>query len=247
MVKAVTAEGYLRFVPLGNWWPQVLLSGTVRVRGSRGEVRGVIGSKPPHFLREKERKELMAVEDMFIDIAAGSRDGAAAFGVAPGDPVVPDVAPSAVAGGEVIMGKALDDRVGVMAVIEAAKELARADHPNTVYAVGTVQEEVGARGARTAARMLHPDVCLVLEGTPADDWPGHAGELTQGALGRGPQIRMFDPSMIGNRPLINLALAEAEAARAKEAGSTDAAGVSTPAPNCTGVWRFIAAASSTAG
>ena len=144
MVKTITTEGYLRFVPLGSWWTQVLLSGGVRIKGRLGEVRGVIGSKPPHFLKERERKELLPIEEMFIDIAAGSREGVAAMGIAPGDPVVPDITPTPLRDGEIMMGKAWDDRVGLMAVIEMARRLARVEHPNTVLAVGTAQEELGA-------------------------------------------------------------------------------------------------------
>ena len=193
----------------------------------RSEVRGVIGSRPPHFVREEERNRLLPIEEMFIDIGAGSRAGAAEMGINPGDPAVPDVAPASIAGGEIFMGKALDDRVGVLTVLEVAKRSARTDHPNTILAVRTVQEEIGARGARTAAQMLHPDLCLVIEGTPADDFPGLARELVQGGLGLGPQIRLFDPSMVGNRPLIDLAAAEARSlglpyqVTVRENGGTD--------------------------
>jgi endoglucanase len=227
MIKAVTAEGYLRFVPLGSLWPQVLLSGAVRIRGKLGDVRGVIGAKPPHFQQEKERRELVAVEDMFIDIAAGSSERVKRMGIGPGDPAVPDIAPVVVADGEVMLGKALDCRVGLLAVIETARRLKAAGHPRTLLAAGTAQEEIGARGGKTVAQMLHPDVCLVIEGTPADDGPGFVKHTPQGALGNGPQIRMYDPSMIGNRALIELAVATAEQlglpyqVTVREGGGTD--------------------------
>ena len=227
MIKAVTPEGYLRFVPLGTWWSQVLLSGMVRVRGRKGEVRGVIGSKPPHFFKENEGRTLMPMEDMFIDVAAGSREEVAALGLGPGDPAVPDISPVQMASGAVLMGKALDDRVGILAISETARHLAGSGHPNALFAVGTVQEEIGGRGARTAAQMLKPDVCLVVEGTPADDSPGFAREMSQGVLGHGPQIRIFDPSMIANRPLVEMAIDAAVSAglpyqiAVREGGGTD--------------------------
>ena len=226
MVRAVTADGFLRFLPLGAWWSQVLPATPVRIRGRSGEVRGVIGSKPPHFLRAEERQKPLPIEEMFIDVGASSSAAAAALGLGPGAVAVPDAAPAALAGG-VVMGKALDDRVGVLAAIEVVKRLAAEGHPNTLFAVGTVQEEIGGRGARTAAQMLHPDVCLVLEGAPADDVAGATREYIQGGLGRGPQIRIFDPSMIGNRRLVELACEEAEARgfspqlAVREAGATD--------------------------
>ncbi|NLG85037.1 MAG: M42 family metallopeptidase [Firmicutes bacterium] len=226
MVKAVTAEGYLRFLPLGAWWEAVLPGTPVRLKGRTGEVRGVIGSRPPHFLRTEERRRPLAFEEMFIDVGAGSLAAAKAMGLEAGVMAVPDVSPEVLAGG-VVRGKALDDRVGVAALLAVAKRLAAESHPNTILVVGTVQEEIGGRGGRTAAQMLHPDVCLVLEGTPADDLPGTASELVQGGLGRGPQIRIFDPSMIGNRRLIEMVREEAETRgipyqlAVRETGGTD--------------------------
>ncbi|MGQ9780555.1 MAG: M42 family metallopeptidase [Bacillota bacterium] len=226
MVKSITADGYLRFLPLGAWWEQVSPGTPARIKGRAGEVRGIIGSRPPHFLRAEERRRPLAVEEMFIDVGAASVSAAAAMGLSPGVTAVPETMPTALPGG-LIAAKALDDRVGVLAVMEVAARLAVEGHPNTLLAVGTVQEEIGGRGARTAAQMLHPDVCLVIEGTPADDLPGTASDAVQGGLGRGPQIRVFDPSMLGNRRLIELACEEAQTRgipyqlAVRETGATD--------------------------
>lgn len=227
LVRAVTDRGFLRFVPLGGWWPPVLLGSAVRIRGRGGEIRGVVGAKPPHFLRDEEKRKVVPMEEMCIDIGATSREEASARGIGPGDPAVPDVSPSLADDGRIFIGKALDDRIGVAALLEATAHLAAAGHPNTILAVGTVQEEIGARGARTSVRLLQPDVCLVIEGTPADDGPGSAGETVQGGLGRGPQIRIYDPSMLANRPLVDLAATTARElglpyqTAVRESGGTD--------------------------
>ena len=103
------------------------------------------------------------------------------------------------------MGKAFDNRAGLSVMIEAFKKLCREGHPNTLIAAATVQEEVGTRGARTAGVAMQPDCVIVLEGPPADDTPGFAVTDSQGALGGGVQIRLFDPTAITNPRLAALA------------------------------------------
>jgi len=101
------------------------------------------------------------------------------------------------------------------------------DHPNTVIGVGAVQEELGSRGAGTASELTRPDVAIVLEGTPADDLPGQSDR--QGALGRGPQVRLFDPTAVPNRRLVQFVREVARDAgvavqlAVRRTGGTDAA------------------------
>ncbi|HXV76877.1 MAG TPA: M20/M25/M40 family metallo-hydrolase, partial [Candidatus Polarisedimenticolaceae bacterium] len=123
-------------------------------------------------------------------------------GVRPGDPIVPHAEFRAMAIDGVVSGKAFDDRVGVALMCQAMSELAEREHPNTVIGVGAVQEELGARGAGTAAELARPDLALVLECTPADDLP--PDKSPQAALGRGPQIRHYDPTAVSNRRLVRL-------------------------------------------
>ena len=104
------------------------------------------------------------------------------------------------------MAKAFDNRVGMAGVIQAGQALAGANHPNRLILCGTVQEELGLRGAKTAAAMTKPDVAIVLEGPPADDAPGFSRADCQGRLGGGVQIRMFDPSAVGNPRFARLAI-----------------------------------------
>lgn len=236
LVKAVTAEGYLRCVPLGGIWPPVMLGGAFRIKGRRGEVRGVLGAKPPHFMKEEERRQTPQWEGLYIDAGARTGEDALALGLVPGSPAVPDIQPALLPGTGIIMGKALDDRTGVQAIVETARRMAGEKRPGALLVVGTTQEEIGARGARTAASLLHPDVCLVVEGTPADDFPSFPREQAQGVLGRGPQIRIYDPSMIANRALVELAVSEAEDLKipyqtaVRDGGGTDGGAVHLHGP-----------------
>ncbi|MGI8604029.1 MAG: M42 family metallopeptidase [Verrucomicrobiales bacterium] len=206
LVQTITESGFLKIVPLGGWWTQTLLAHRVRVKTHIGrEVRGVIASTPPHFLSEADRNKVLTIEQLSIDIGASSRAQAEdEFAVRPGDPIVPDVTMTRLADRHLLMGKAFDNRAGLGVVIQAFRQLAGTEHlPNTVSAVGTVQEEIGCRGAMTAATLARPDVALILEGTPADDTPGCGSDGSQGAIGKGPQIRVMDPSALMNRRLVD--------------------------------------------
>jgi len=202
IVRYVTSDGFIKFHPLGGWWSHVLMAQKVVVKTSKGDIPGVIGAKPPHHLSAREREKLVELADMFIDV--GTRDKSQAeqeFGITPGDHIVPATRFAHMADTRLVSGKAFDDRVGVALMIDALRYFADKKHSNTLYGVGTTQEEVGMRGADTAVDMVNPDIAIVLEGTPADDMPGVNKEEAQGIIGYGPQIRLFDPTMITNRTL----------------------------------------------
>jgi len=202
IVRYVTSDGFVKFHPLGGWWPHVLMAQQVLINTDDGDIRGIISSKASRHISAKEREKLLNLSDMFIDV--GARDKAQAeqeFGIAPGDHIVPATRFAPLANPRIVSGKAFDDRVGVALMVEALRHFSGADHPNALYGVGTTQEEVGTRGADTAVDMVAPDVAIVLEGPIADDLPGTNTHETQGKIGHGPQIRLFDPTMIANRPL----------------------------------------------
>ena len=209
MVRQVTEQGYVKFVPLGGWWDQVLLAQQVVIKTSSGDVYGLIGAKPPHILSDEERKKVIETKDMYIDVGATSREAAEALGIRPGDPIIPLCEFRVLAGGQTYLGKAWDDRIGCALFIEAIEELARLEHPNTVYGVGTVQEEVGLRGATTSVRMVDPDVAIILEVDIAGDVPGIEKDQTAVALGKGPSLLVYDSSMIPNLALRDLVIATA--------------------------------------
>ena len=230
MVQNITMDGFLQFVPLGGWWEHNLLSQRVTVLTRTGEkILGVVSSRPPHFLPEAQRRQVMTIDNMFIDIGASSRKEVAdEFGISLGDPIAPCSEFTPMAREDYFMAKAFDNRVGMAGVIQAGQILAESMHPNQLILCGTVQEEVGLRGAKTAAAFSKPDVAIILEGPPADDTPGFNRADCQGRLGGGVQIRMFDPTAIANPRLARLAIdiAQAESiphqVTVRRSGGTDA-------------------------
>jgi putative aminopeptidase FrvX len=215
MVKSVTADGYVRFLPVGGWSAQVLLGQRVLVRTRKGDFPGVIGSKPPHEMSEEERKQLPDIDKMFIDLGcAEGFDVRTKLGVRPGDPIVP-VSPFVELGRNLIMAKAWDDRGGCGIVVETARGLKGKKHPNTVYFVGSVQEEVGLRGARTAAEVVQPDVALALDVSLCTEHPDKTRKGVTERLGNGAAILVHDMTMIPNTRLRDWVIDLAERKRIK--------------------------------
>ena len=206
LVKQITKEGYIKFIPIGGWWSQVILGQRVVIRTRKGEVVGVVGSKPPHELDDEERKKVVEIKDMHIDVgAARGFDIQKSLGVRVGDPIVPWSPFMMMANPRTYLAKAWDDRIGCAIMIDVLRRLTKEKHPNSVSAVGTVQEEVGLRGATTSAVVVDPDVAFALEVSIAHDTPGFSPDDTE-ALGNGPAILVYDRSMIPNRNLLDLAL-----------------------------------------
>ena len=207
LVQNITAAGFVQFVAVGGWWEHNLLSQRVEIKTRSGrKVLGVVASMPPHFLAESQRRQVMSIDQMFIDVGAESREEAVRdFGISLGDPVAPVSAFTPLAREDLLMAKAFDNRVGMAAAIQCGLMTAGVERGNRLILAGTVQEEVGLRGAKAAANAVKPDVVVVLEGPPADDTPGFNRADCQGRLGGGVQIRMFDPSAIGNPRLARFA------------------------------------------
>lgn len=230
LVQNITHEGFIQFVAVGGWWEHNLLSQRVEILTRGGDkILGVISSRPPHFLPENQRRQVMQMDQLFIDVGADSRQQALEeFGISLGDPIAPVSSFTPMAREDLFMAKAFDNRVGMAAVIQAGQLLAGSAHPNRLILCGTVQEEVGLRGAKTAAAFAKPDVAIVLEGPPADDSPGFSRADCQGRLGGGVQIRMFDPTAITNPRLAKLAIDVARAegiphqVSVRRSGGTDA-------------------------
>ena len=203
IVSSVTEEGYLTFNQLGGWWDQVLLGQRVVIRGSKGDVHGIIAAKPPHILPEEDRKKVVEKKDMFIDIGSTSRQETEETGIKVGDPAVPFSEFSLIQGGKVAMGKAFDDRIGAFIFSETMRRIKEQgiSHPNTLYGAATVQEEVGLRGAQTIAHVVDPDVAIILEVDIAGDVPGIKPHEALARMGKGPTLLTFDAGMIPNQPL----------------------------------------------
>ncbi len=207
MVQNITTDGFIQFLALGGWWEHNLLSQRVEVRTREGrKILGVVASKPPHFLPEAQRRQVMTIEQLFIDVGAASREQATEeFGIALGDPIAPVAAFTPMAADDLYMAKAFDNRVGMAAAIHCGLLAGGGERDNNLWLAGTVQEELGLRGARTAANVARPDIAIVLEGPPADDTPGFSRSDCQGRLGGGVQIRLFDNSALGHPGLARLA------------------------------------------
>lgn len=201
IVSHVTKDGFIRFANLGGWWDQVLLAQRVIIKTAKGDVTGTIGAKPPHLLSDEERKRLVDSKDMYIDIGATSYAEVEAAGVRVADPILPVSEFAVLANGRTYLSKAFDDRGGCAVVITAMRRMLDADHPNTLYGVATVQEEVGLRGARTSVSLVEPDVAIILEGTAVNDMPGGGEEGQVFRLGGGPVVTFFRQDMIPNRGL----------------------------------------------
>ncbi len=182
--------GFVELDALGGWDARVLKAQRVTIHTEAGDVPGVIGSPPPHTLSDNEREKPPEVSDVVVDVGLPYED--ASDRIAPGDLVTMDQTTERV--GETITGKALDDRVCLFAMLEAARRLEEPDA--TIHFCATVQEEVGLRGARALGVDVDPDLAVALDVTVANDVPGFdAGERVT-ELGDGAAIKLKDSSVI---------------------------------------------------
>ena len=226
MVKSITKEGFVKFLPLGGWWGHVVLGQRLILKTRRGDVLGVVGSKPPHELRDEDRKRVLEVKDLFIDVGATTDwDVKKKLDIRPGDPIIPDSAFTVMANPNLLLAKAWDNRIGCAIAAETARRLGDTSHPNTVIAGATVQEEVGLRGATTSVFKAQPDVAFALDVGIAHDIPGTEGDEK---LGGGPLIVVYDATSIPNRGLLDLVVDTAKKLKTSlqfesvERGGTDA-------------------------
>ncbi|MHC1573715.1 MAG: M42 family metallopeptidase [Candidatus Syntropharchaeales archaeon] len=188
MTKFIDENGYIRFVKVGGWFDQILLGQRIVIHGSKGPVYGVIGSKPPHLMDPEERKKPVKAEDMFIDIGCTSKEEVESLGITEGLPVTPDRSLRKLSNDRVT-SKAFDNRAGLAMVIEALK---RIKQDVTVTVVGTVQEEVGLKGARTSAYRVKPDLAIATDVCISGDHPGCEKTYSTVKMGKGPAITVLD-------------------------------------------------------
>jgi endoglucanase len=187
MVKFITKDGYLNFIKVGGIDDRILLGQRVIVKTKKGDVRGLIGSKPPHLQKDEERRHPVKYEDMFIDIGAKNKEEAEKM-VSVTDPIIFDT-DAGILNGSLCYGKAIDNRVGCYALIKIMEKLkVNAE----VYAVATVQEEVGLKGARTSSFKIDPDFAIAIDTTVAGDTPGIKETESSLKLGNGVAITVIE-------------------------------------------------------
>ncbi len=194
------AGSFVKFNALGGWWGPQMVGLPVAIRTARGAVPGVIASKNLFEMDEEERKAPFKAKDLFIDVGLTGKKSPETLGIRPGDPVAPQFAFTKLPASRTYMAKAWDDRVGCVMIVEALRALSKVKRPNAVYGAGTVQEEVGIRGAMTSGFTIGPDVALILEVDIAQDTPG-SREGSPGGLGGGVSIYVYDATLIPNARL----------------------------------------------
>ncbi len=199
MIRRITPNGLLTMQMLGGWLDQALVDQRWTIIGSKGPVRAVTGIRDIHVVPAEERTHVYPRDGLFLDVGAKSDAEVRDMGVSPGDPVVPD-APFAVLNGTGnYLGKGWDDRVGCAVIVEVMRRLATQPHPNQILYAITTQEEIGLRGAHTAADVIKPDIGIALEaGVTGDVFRTHPEE-SQVKLGAGPGIFLYDSSELPNR------------------------------------------------
>jgi len=188
MVKHIDSRGFLNFIKIGGIDDRILLQERVIIKTKKGDVRGVIGAKPPHSQKEEERKKIVEHCDLFIDIGAKDGDEAKSM-VEVGDPVI--LEPNfGKLNKNVYYGKAIDDRIGCYALIKIMEQVKLKDA--TIYAVATCQEEVGLKGARVSAFKIDPDYAIVVDTTIAGDTPYIKENESSLKIGGGPAITITE-------------------------------------------------------
>lgn len=199
MVQAIRPNGTLQFITIGNWVGSNIPAHRVWVRNSLGEyIPGVVASKPPHFMTEAEKKAPLDAASLVIDVGASSlKEAVEDYHIRIGEPVVPDVTFDYQAKHDLIISKALDNRLGCAAVLATLGHLQGQKLAVDIAGAFDSQEEVGARGAVVSANTIKPTAAIVFEGCPADD-TFSADYAIQTALKKGPMLRHIDARMITN-------------------------------------------------
>ncbi len=202
IVTKIDNNGFIKFQPIGGWWNQVMLSQKVTITTDDGtEIRGLIGSKPPHVLDPEERKKPVQIKDMFIDIGVRSKEDAENHGIEVGNMITPYSEFEELANGKYLTAKAFDNRYGCALAIDVLKRLKDEQIGVDLYAGATVQEEVGLRGAKVAANKIKPDLAIAVDVAVAYDTPGMNNLGSETTLGNGPVVILMDASNVAHQGL----------------------------------------------
>lgn len=217
MINHIEPDGYLRFVMIGGWDTRTLLSQAVVIKSKTGKIyNGIIGSKPPHILTAEERKYLVQVKDMFIDIGMSSEEEATTNGINIGstgtlyDPIIE--MPN-----NQLRARSLDDRLGCNLIIQLLKRLKNNSKSleETILISFSVQEEVGLRGVGPATYTLDPTMALAIETTVGANVPNVQIRDRPTEVGKGPAISIIDRSTISSQAVNERITKNAELAQIK--------------------------------
>ncbi|MFH2096796.1 MAG: M42 family metallopeptidase [Bacteroidota bacterium] len=226
IISHIDENGFLKFHPLGGFDPKTLTAQRVIVHGKK-DIVGVMGSKPIHIMKAEERKKTVELSDFFIDLGMKKKEVDKYISV--GDPVTRER--EMIELGDCINGKSLDNRISVYILIELIRQLKGVMLPYDLYAVFTVQEEVGIRGAQVATLEIQPDFGFAVDTTIAYDVPGSSPQETVTKLGEGAAIKIMDSSAITDVRMVEFMKKTATKHRIKwqpellPAGGTDTANI----------------------
>ena len=226
IVTHIDEDGFVRFHTLGGFDPKTLTAQRVIIHGKKDLV-GVMGSKPIHLMKPEERTKAPSISDFFIDLGLSKAEVAELIEI--GDPITRER--ELIQMGNCVNSKSLDNRVSVFILIEALRQMKDRELPYDFYAVFTVQEEVGLRGATTAASQVDPDFAIGLDVTIAFDVPGAQAYEAVSRLGKGAAIKIMDGSVICDPRMVRHMKSVAEKhnipwqAEVLPAGGTDTAGL----------------------
>ncbi|MGB7572978.1 MAG: M20/M25/M40 family metallo-hydrolase [Thermodesulfobacteriota bacterium] len=195
LVKYVDPKGYIYFDLNGMIDERVLLSTKVDVCTDRGIYTGVVGVKNRHLLTSEDLKRPISISDLWIDVGAESAEEVGRRGIEIGDPIVFHSNFQKV-GKDTVISKAIDDRAGCAILIDLAERMKARKIDYQLFFVAAVQEEVGSRGAKVAARTLGPDMAIVIDTVPASD-PITPPQQATSECGKGPVIRSMDVNALG--------------------------------------------------
>jgi endoglucanase len=229
IVTHIDEKGFLRFIPLGGFDPKTLTAQRVIVHGKK-DVVGVMGSKPIHVMSAEERNKVAKIEDYFIDLGMPKKEVEKVISV--GNTVTRER--ELIEMGNCVNCKSIDNRVSVFILIETLRQLKST--PYDVYAVFTVQEEVGIRGANVSALQIQPDFGFGLDTTIAYDVPGAREHEMITRLGDGTAIKIMDSSTICDFRMVEYMKKTAAKYKIKTqleilpAGGTDTAGIQRMTP-----------------
>ncbi|MEA4962275.1 M42 family metallopeptidase [Lutispora sp.] len=211
MVQSIRPNGTMHIIQIGGWITSNIPAHLVWIRNAEGKyIRGIVTSKPPHFMSETERKAPLEMNNITVDVGATSRrEAIEKFKIRVGEPIVPDAAFEYDEKKDIMIGKSFDCRLGCAAIISTLQELESCNLNVDVVGAISTQEEVGVRGATVTARTVKPDIAIVFEGCPADDTCVEEYAV-QTAIKKGPMLRHIDAKMITNPRFQRYALDMAE-------------------------------------